>query len=34
MLEAQLPAPFNSRDIALSRQCPVVYHAHSNYYAG
>ena len=34
MLESQLPAPFNSADLALSRQCPVVYHAHSNYYAG
>ena len=32
--ESHLPAPLNSPDLALSRQCPVVHHAYSNYYAG
>ena len=34
LVEAQLPAPLNSSELSLSRQCPVVYHAYSNYYAG
>jgi len=33
-VEAQLSAPLNSPDLALSNQCPIVYHAYSNYYAG
>ena len=34
LLEEQLPAPLNSSSLCLARQCPVVYHAHSNYYSG
>jgi len=34
LLEQQLPEPLNSSSLALARQCPVVYHAHSNYYSG
>jgi len=34
LLEKQLPAPLNRAELSLARQCPVVYHAHSNYYSG
>jgi len=34
LLKQQLPEPLNSRSLSLARQCPVVYHAHSNYYSG
>jgi len=34
LAEACLPAPLNSPALSLSKQCPVVYHAHSNYYSG
>ena len=34
LAEAQLPVPLNAPELSLARQCPVVYHAHSNYYSG
>ena len=34
LVEAQLPDPLQSPELSLSRQCPVVFHAYSNYYAG
>ena len=34
LAEACLPPPLNSPDLSLAKQCPVVYHAHSNYYSG
>jgi len=34
LAEACLPPPLNSPALSLTNQCPVVYHAHSNYYSG
>jgi len=34
LAESCLPPPLNSPDLSLTNQCPVVYHAHSNYYSG
>jgi hypothetical protein len=34
LAEACLTPPLNSPDLSLTKQCPVVYHAHSNYYSG
>jgi len=34
LAESCLPSPLNSPDLSLTNQCPVVYHAHSNYYSG
>jgi len=34
LAEACLPSPLNSPALSLTNQCPVVYHAHSNYYSG
>jgi len=34
LAERELGAPLDSAELSLAAQCPVVYHAHSNYYAG
>jgi len=34
LAEACLTPPLNSPALSLTKQCPVVYHAHSNYYSG
>jgi len=34
LAEACLSPPLSSPDLSLTKQCPVVYHAHSNYYSG
>ena len=34
LVEKQLPAELSLASLCLSQQCPVVYHAHSNYYSG
>jgi len=34
LVEEVLPPPLNLPNLSLSKQCPVVYHAYSNYYSG
>jgi len=34
LLEKQLPEDLGRAELCLAQQCPVVYHAHSNYYSG
>jgi len=34
LAEACLPPPLNAPELAITNQCPVVFHAHSNYYSG
>ena len=34
LAERELGAPLDSAELSLAAQCPVVYHAHSNYYSG
>ena len=34
LVEKQLPADLGREELCLAQQCPVVYHAHSNYYSG
>ena len=34
LVERQLPAELSLASLCLAQQCPVVYHAHSNYYSG
>jgi len=34
LVDPFLPPSFPGRTIPLSSQCPIVYHAHSNYYSG
>ena len=34
LVEKQLPEELGRAELCLAQQCPVVYHAHSNYYSG